>query len=30
MRPNPEVQRDGHKLRLWFSTLRSGRPSLLR
>jgi hypothetical protein len=24
------VERDGHKLRLWFPTLRSGRPSLLR
>lgn len=29
-RPNPAVERDGHKLRLWFPTLRSGRPSLLR
>ena len=29
-RPNPAVERDGHKLRLWFPTLRSGRPTLLR
>ena len=28
--PNPAVERDGHKLRLWFPTLRYGRPSLLR
>ncbi len=27
---NPVVERDGHKLRLWFPTLRSGHPSLLR
>lgn len=26
---NPAVERDGRKLRLWFPTLRSGRPSLL-
>jgi hypothetical protein len=24
--PNPAVEVDGHKLRLWFPTLRSGRP----
>ena len=27
---NMAVEVDGHKLRLWFPTLRSGRPSLLR
>ena len=27
---NLAVEWDGHKLRLWFPTLRSGRPSLLR
>jgi hypothetical protein len=27
---NPAVEVDGHKLRLWFPTLRSGRPSLPR
>jgi hypothetical protein len=28
--PNMAVERDGHELHLWFPTLRSGRPSLLR
>jgi hypothetical protein len=27
---NPAVESDGHKLRLWFPTLCSGRPSLPR
>jgi hypothetical protein len=30
MQPNPAVERDSQKLRFWFPTLRSGRPSLLR